>query len=272
MLGLEYKTTPYHWPVIGSMEHLDAATVTDFKEFFAKYYVPNNACLILTGNVNVQDAKQYIDAYFQRIPRGNDVIQPKLTDKPSGNDEIVEKTIKGLKEPHMMISYVTVPQNQRDAKILEFLLAYLQQSDSPLLALENDKKNGISRIRASAELYELAGSVWFRTSYNDSVDYREVLNKIDREFIKLSKGLSQKEFIRLKAAYESGYSDLFFDTKFLSESLGLYHFFWGDAQKLNGVIDEYLSITNDEIIAVVNTYFVHGNRKIIVYHPETEKK
>jgi len=271
MTAFEYQTCPYRWPVIGSMEHLNAANLSDFQEFFTNYYVPNNACLVLTGDVNVEEAKGYINAYFNRIPRGADVVQPVYLDKPLGREEIIEKSMKGIEKPHVMISYAAVPQNQRDAKVLEFIIAYLTYNNKgPFSLLQEERKNGITKIGVTPEFYEIAGSVWIRASYKDSLSYRDILNKIDGELIKLNKGIDPLHMAQLKASYESGYIDIFYDVKFLGETLGLYHFLWGDAPKMNGIVDEYLSVTNEEIIAAAKKYLIPSNRRVIVYHPEKQ--
>jgi zinc protease len=61
---------PYHHPVIGSMEDLSAATVDDVKNFFRTYYAPNNAVLVVAGDIDVEQAKQLVRKHFGDIPRG----------------------------------------------------------------------------------------------------------------------------------------------------------------------------------------------------------
>lgn len=268
MTALEYKTCSYRWPVIGSMEHLDAANLDDFKEFFKTFYVPNNACLVLTGNVEMDDAIKYIHAYFDRIPRGMNVVQPLCLDKAPSKEEIIEKTIKGIDNPHVMISYTTVPQMEREAKILEFIISYMKL-DKECLFSSNVKQEalGITKIGMSPEFYEKAGSVWFRASFKDSLNYRKVLNYLDAEFARLGSGVDPIKMAQTRAMYESSYVDLYYDSQFLGESLGLYHFLWGDAKKLNNIIPEYVSVTSDEVTATIKKYFIPRNRRVIVYSP-----
>src|SRR5258708_6413674 len=61
---------PYHWPVIGSMADLQAATLEDVRQFFRTYYTPNNATLAIAGDITAQDARQLVQRYFGDIPRG----------------------------------------------------------------------------------------------------------------------------------------------------------------------------------------------------------
>ncbi|HEY9114968.1 MAG TPA: pitrilysin family protein, partial [Bacteroidales bacterium] len=67
---------PYSWTVIGEMEDLMNATVADVKEFYGKYYLPNNATLVLAGDFDVAEAKKLIEKYFGEIPKGDDVADP----------------------------------------------------------------------------------------------------------------------------------------------------------------------------------------------------
>lgn len=97
MQAIDHENYSYRWPVIGSMDHLDAASLDDFKDFFNRYYIPNNACHVLTGDVDIAEAKKYIKTYFERIPRGRSVIQPPYI---SGTSEsrIIRDSIKGIKD------------------------------------------------------------------------------------------------------------------------------------------------------------------------------
>ena len=66
------KTHPYHWPVIGYMEDLSAASAEDVREFFRKYYAPQNASLVVAGDINPADARRKIEHWFSDVPRGKD--------------------------------------------------------------------------------------------------------------------------------------------------------------------------------------------------------
>jgi zinc protease len=64
---------PYNWQVIGSLEDLDSSTLDDVKEFYSKWYVPNNVTLTLSGDFKKSEAKKLITKYFGEIPRGKDI-------------------------------------------------------------------------------------------------------------------------------------------------------------------------------------------------------
>jgi len=64
---------PYHWPTIGYMEDLTAATYKDVVEFFKKYYVPNNASLVIAGDIDIPRTRALVEKWFNEVPRGADV-------------------------------------------------------------------------------------------------------------------------------------------------------------------------------------------------------
>ena len=66
---------PYSWPVIGSLKDLSAATLDDVKNFFRKYYAPNNASIAIAGDFNRTEVKQLIEKYFAHIPRGPAIVR-----------------------------------------------------------------------------------------------------------------------------------------------------------------------------------------------------
>jgi len=268
MQAVEYKEYSYKWPVIGSMEHLDAASVEDFKEFFKKYYVPNNACLVITGDVEINETKKYIDAYFNRIPKGTPVIQPEYNEKFI-RDEIVNDSIPGIKNAHVVISYQTVPETHKDANVLSFINSYLSFTSDGLLNDVKEKNSGLTKISSSTEMYEKAGSFWFRASYKDSVDYKYVAGIVENTLCDLEKnGLSDARISQIKYSYENGYVDMFFDMPFLAEMLAISHLEWGTSKRVNQIIPAFKSITNEDIKRVVKKYFAPANRKILVINPK----
>jgi len=85
------KGHPYSWPVIGSMEDLSAAQLDDVREFFTTYYAPNNASLVIAGDIDIAQTRTLVEKWFSAIPRGKDV--PRLAPQPVQLDGVVRKTI-----------------------------------------------------------------------------------------------------------------------------------------------------------------------------------
>jgi zinc protease len=99
---------PYSWPTIGSMEDLSAATFEDVARFFRTYYVPNNASLVIAGDIDIARTKQSVEKWFSDIPRGKDVVP--LTPTAVQLDRVVQKTITDrVQLPRLYLAWHTPP-------------------------------------------------------------------------------------------------------------------------------------------------------------------
>lgn len=85
------KTHPYSWPAIGSMADLSAASYDDVTQFFKTYYVPNNASLVVAGDIDIADARRLVEKWFGEIPRGADV--PPIVPPPVMLDGVKKQTL-----------------------------------------------------------------------------------------------------------------------------------------------------------------------------------
>jgi len=84
---------PYNWPIIGSMEHLNAAEEADYKQFYNDFYTPNNAILSIAGDIDYDQAKKWIDQYFGSIPVKNpNVYRPAVVEPPLTSEIRVQST------------------------------------------------------------------------------------------------------------------------------------------------------------------------------------
>jgi len=85
------KGHPYSWPVIGSMDDLSAAQLDDVREFFTTYYAPNNASLVIAGDIDIAQTRTLVEKWFSAIPRGKDVSP--LVTQPVQLEGVVRRTI-----------------------------------------------------------------------------------------------------------------------------------------------------------------------------------
>ena len=132
---------PYNWQVIGSLEDLQNATLQDVKDFYKKWYVPNNATLVIAGDFDAEQAKAWVHKYFDEIPRGEE-IKP-LVDKPAvltdSKLRMYEDNFAQLPELRMVWPGVDLFHN--DAYALDVLSQYLSEGKvAPLNKILIDDK------------------------------------------------------------------------------------------------------------------------------------
>ncbi|MGI8555389.1 MAG: M16 family metallopeptidase, partial [Pyrinomonadaceae bacterium] len=111
---------PYHHSVIGSMEDLSAASLDDVKDFFRKYYVPNNAVLVVSGDYDEKQAKNWIEKYFGPIAKGADIVRPDQPE-PKLNGEIRKTYEENVPLPRLTMVWHSVPQYAPDEAALDML-------------------------------------------------------------------------------------------------------------------------------------------------------
>ncbi len=271
MMEFEFKKHPYRMPLIGYMEHLDAASLEDVKEFSKMFYAPTNACLVVSGGVDVELLKKDIEYYFGHIARGPEIKRPSYTEKREAKELVLEKSLKGIKEPHIITSYMVAPDGSEESTIFKFAIQLMTDgSESAISTFVKDSTNMASKVTITPEFYEDAGMVWVRASHADSVEYRCVLDKLDLLFAELAeKGFDQIKIDRLKKDYAKDYADVFFAHPSIAEMMAEAHFLKeGGAEFIFNDVDRMSTITNEDLKAVIGKYLVPNNRRVIAYSVE----
>lgn len=272
MMGAMFTYETYGHNMIGSMDDLDASSIKDFKGFFEKYYVPNNACLIVAGNVDILETKKWIEYYFKDIPKGKEVKRPKDFGGPSGKEKIIEKTEKGLKKTAVSLNYYAVPETHSDAPIMNVIAAILSGDntysyfDKDILV---DSDTIIQHVSATTELWEKVGVFRIKGKLKVEGQEQHLISKVEEQLERLkNEPVDDYVLQQVINSFEVGYTDFYFHAESLADMITNYHHFWGDANEFNNVIEKYTSITAKDIQRVAKKYFNKDNRVSIIYHPE----
>jgi zinc protease len=268
-----FKNHPYRWTTIGSMEHLDAATLTDFQEFNAKFYIPNNAVLVVAGDFDKKQAKEWIRNYFGSINKGTPI------DKQTFIEEPIVETIKAQYEdeniqiPMIVASYRTPSMTTRDARVLDFISSYLSDGKSSKLykKIVDDKKMGLE-IGAFTFNQEDYGMYVIYGLPMETNSCEDLLKEIDEEILKIQTELiSEKDFQKLQNIFENQFVNSNSDVEGIAENLAQYYLLYGDINLINSNIEIYQSITREEIRTVAKKYLNPNQRLIVDYVPVMQK-
>ena len=138
---------PYHWSVIGSMEDLSAASLDDVKGFFRRYYVPNNASLVVSGDFDPKEARALVEKYFGPIPKGEAVTRPQVA-QPRLDREVREQIDDRVQFPRMYMAWHSVPQFSQDEAALDMLASILGGGKSGRLYKALQYDNQIAQVVA----------------------------------------------------------------------------------------------------------------------------
>lgn len=268
-----FKVHPYRWATIGSMEHLDAAKLEEFQAFNKKFYSPNNAVLVVAGQIDIAQTKAWIQKYFGPIPRGEKIERKTFTEAP------ITETIKAtyedpnIQKPMIVASYRTPSMKTRDARILDMISTYLSNGESSKLYKKIvDEKNMALQVGAFNYTQEDYGLYILYGLPQGDTTSEQLIKEIDEEIVKLQNELiSEKDFQKLQNIYESNYVDNNSTVEGVAENLSSYYLLYGDVNLINTEIDIYRSIKREEIKDIANKYLKPNQRLILDYVPAKDK-
>ena len=265
---------PYRWLPIGSMEHLDAATLDEFIAYNKKFYVPNNAVLVVAGNFEIDDVKKKISDYFGPIPRGEEVPRINITEDPI-TAEIKKKFYDpNIQLPMGLVSYRIPSFKDRDAYVLDMISSILSGGKSSRLykKMVDDKKVSVQvqAVNLSFEDYGIYVILSLPVGENT---LQTLYDNIDEEIEKLKSDLiSDREYEKLQNEFENSFISTNSSMSGIANSLASYYLLHDNVNLINERLDIYKSITKEEIRDVANKYLIKDSRAVIDYLPESAKK
>ena len=265
---------PYRWLPIGSMEHLDAATLDEFIAYNKKFYVPNNAVLVVAGNFEIDDVKKKISDYFGPIPRGEEVPRINIIEDPI-TAEIKKKFYDpNIQLPMGLVSYRIPSFKDRDAYVLDMISSILSGGKSSRLykKMVDDKKVSVQvqAVNLSFEDYGIYVILSLPVGENT---LQTLYDNIDEEIEKLKSDLiSDREYEKLQNEFENSFISTNSSMSGIANSLASYYLLHDNVNLINERLDIYKSITKEEIRDVANKYLNKDSRAVIDYLPESAKK
>jgi len=265
-----FSKHPYKDPNVGYMEDLDAATLQEFEDYFEKYYVPNNAVLVVAGDIEIETTKKMIQDYFGPIPRGEEIDRDFPKEEPITEEINTEFFDKNIQIPALINAYRTPGFADRDAYVLNMISSYLSDGKSSKLykKLVEDQKQAlqIGAFNVAQEdygTYLVFGLPLGETPLDTlSAEIEEEVAKVRDELI------SERDYEKLQNQFESSYVNSNSSVSGIAGSLATYYLLYGDTNLINEEIDIYRSISREEIKEVANKYLKPNQRVIIDYLPE----
>ena len=264
-----FKNHPYRWTTIGSMEHIDLATLEEFQEFNKQFYLPNNAVLVVAGDFEKNQAKEWIQKYFGTIPKG--VVASKKT----YIEEPITQTIKSTYEdpniqiPMLVATYRTPSMKSRDARVLDLISSYLSDGKSSKLykKIVDDKKIAL-QIGAVGFSQEDYGMYILYGLPMDGFSTDDLLNEIDEEIIKIQTDLiSENDYQKLQNKFDNNFINSNATIEGVANHLASYYLLYKDVNLINTEIELYHSITREEIREVAQKYLNPNQRLLLDYLP-----
>ncbi|MDO5663887.1 MAG: pitrilysin family protein [Bacteroidia bacterium] len=259
---------PYNWSTIGSMEHLDKAKLSDFKEFYKKFYVPNNATLVIAGNINPSQTKEWVNKYFGSIPAGKPVVQPNIQEEPITTAAEYEATDRNIELPAYMFAYRIPSENEKELYTLDMIASHLGSGKSNVLYKKLiNTGNALEFAVMNERLEDYSIFLYYALPMGEG-SKESVEKAFDDEIRQLQNNLiSEKEYQKLQNQIEMNFINSISSMEKIAESLATYRVLYGNTNLINEVVKKYQSVTREDIQAAAQKHLNPNQRITIKYLP-----
>ncbi len=264
---------PYKWTTIGSLDHLDAATLQEFQDFNKKYYVPNNAVLVVAGDFETTTAKKLIADYFGTIPRGEEITRTVIQEDPITEEINITFEDPNIQIPAVFTVYRTPAMTTRDARVLDMISTILSDGKSSRLykKLVDDKKKAMQIAAFNYSLEEYGAYIVLALPLGENT-LDDLVVEMDEEIVKIQTELiSDKELQKLRNKFENQFVNSNSSVEGIAGSLATFYMLYDDVNLINTEIEIYNSITKEEIREIAKKYLNTNQRLVLDYLPKKDK-
>ncbi len=246
---------PYSWLTIGYIEDLNRVDVNDLKNFFLRWYGPNNATITIGGDLKVAETLKLIEKYFGSIPRGPEVTKTILPAVVIEKDRYVSLTDNYAKLPQLSKVYPTVPNYDKDMAALACLAQVLGQGKNSILYQQLVKTQKVLGANAFSRLSELAGELSFSVTPYAGKSLAEADNLLREALLSFEKrGVTDEDVIKFKGAVESQFINGLQSVSGKVSQLAAFQTFTGNPNMIGKQLEMYRAVTKEDVMNAYNKY------------------
>jgi predicted Zn-dependent peptidase len=270
ILKRAYKVHPYKWSPIGSMDHLNAAKLDEFIQFYKTYYVPNNCVLSIAGDINIPELKKKIEAYFGPIAKGTlPINRPSIKEPPLGG-EVRDNVYDNIQLPAVLHAYRAPKQGGDEYYAFNVLSTILSGGASSRMnkTLVDNKQLAVA-AQSVPFFNEDDGLFIALTIANMGVKVETLEESMDSVVNGLKLGLvGEREFQKVKNQITTDLVDSKATMAGIAESLANNEVYFGDANLINTELEKYNKVTREDVLNVAKKYLNKENRVVLHYLPK----
>jgi zinc protease len=263
---------PYEWTPIGFVDDLDAASFEDLRSFFLRWYGPNNATLVISGDVNPQDIKQWVIKYFSSLEKCPAIKNPKV-EAPFFPADVYVPMTDNIWLPLTLMSYPTVAEYHKDRAALDLLGSIMGGNNNSLLYKKFVKSEKAVQVSTDHSSLELSGLFSLSVVANfNGLTFSEIEKMIREVFDEFAKnGITDAELDKAKKGYTSQVMDNL--TSVSSKALLLSHWnmMLNKPYNLQDEVDVYQKVTKEDVMRVFEKY-IRSQKAVILNVAREEPK
>lgn len=273
VVSTAFKNHPYRWPVIGWMSDLRGVTRDDLWEYYRTYYVPNNALIIVAGDIDINSLMEMIRKEFGAIPRGADV-KPVRAEEPEQRGEKRVFVKKEAELPYVLSAYKVPNIMHEDSPALEVLASVLSSGKSSRIykSLIDEKRIALSAgaSYSSIQKYPFLFYMYGTALPGKTID--EVESGLYEEIEKIknqppTEREVQKARNQIEAEFIMGQDSVFFQ----AEMLGMFEML-GDWRLKDKYLEGIKNVTPEDVRRVAQKYLIEDKRTVGILIPTKSEK
>jgi len=263
---------PYSWLTIGYLEDLDRSDVNDLKNFFLRWYGPNNATLTVGGDVKTADVVKMAEKYFGSIPSGPSVQPVDVGPVSLQNNRYTSYVDNYAKLPLLAIVYPTVPNYNKDMAALACLAQVIGQGRNSLLYQNMVKKQLALQASGFSRLSELAGEFIFQLTPMPGKSLAE-MEKLFRASLDSfeKRGVTDEDVTKFKGGVEAQLINGLQSVQGKVTQLANFQTFTGNPNKIAELLKMYTSLTKEDVMAAYNKYIKNKGAVILSVVPKGQE-
>jgi predicted Zn-dependent peptidase len=243
-------------------------------EFYKTFYVPNNACISIAGDISMSQSKEWIEKYFGTIPRGTSAVPRPTVVEPEKFAEVRDTVYDNIQLPAVVQAYHGPAQGTQDAYAVEMMSMILSQGNSSRLQKNVvDKQQKAVYAGAFPMPTEDPGLLLMFGIANMGTEVLALEDAMNVEVSRMSEELiSIEEFEKLRNQIENDFISGNTSMAGIAESLSDYYLYYdGETNLVNTELERYFNVTREAILEVAKKYLRPSNRVTLHYLPKTEK-
>lgn len=268
LMALMFQKHPYRWPTIGSMAHLEAATLQDLEAFYKRYYAPNNAAVVIVGDIDLTSTLALLAKHYTPIP-SQKVTAPKRDPEPAQTAPREVTLKRPMVAPQLVIGYRAPAQDSELYPALEILGEALISGDTARLYDRLVTREQLaSDVSGFLAPFAEPGLFEFHITARPGADPQRIVAIVDEELARLPQGLTAQEQQKARHGLELGLYDGLKDVESCAEALGHYETIFGDFSLAFQVLESYAKVNEETLARAAREVFTPNQRSVVMALPD----
>lgn len=272
--GSAFRAHPYSWGVIGHQSDIDNWSMDDLRNYHKTYYAPNNAVVVIAGDVTVKEVKRLAKKYFEPIKAQPEPRKVHTVEPPQTGERRVYVQKESVTSANILMGFHVPETQHKDYYPLTMLASILGDGNSSRLyrSLVDEKQLATSVFTYMPDSFDPNLFYIYATAAN-GVD----ANKLEMAMIAeinllMSEGVNKKELTKVKNLAQVNFYRTLSTINGKANTLGTYELFFGSYKKMFSAIDDMKEISKKDIQRVANEYLIRSNRTVGVLDSAKDSK